>query len=213
MPKDDSASNQDTGASDDPTLDDADLLGRCRARLARLAHARLSPKLRARLSTSDLVQSVFREFLENLQKGRPAPDSFQEIWKLLAGIMKNKARELERTHRGTEKRSVNKEVSLHQDSVDLPVLAREPTPNEVAVFHEQLEQLEHQLGFASARIVECRLQGMTYIEISRQTGQSVHIVKRKLSEVRAWILRSADSRRSPDEPGDGPCRPGPQENS
>ena len=92
------------------------------------------------------------------------------------------------------KRNVNREVEgkvgRSTDS-SLAASGREPTPEEVAVFNESLDQLFGVLDEKQQKIVILRLQGHSNLEISEKLDCSERTIYRALNDVKA-VFKKVD---------------------
>ena len=92
----------------------------------------------------------------------------------------------------TAKRDVSREYmgrdALGESSFD--AVAPDPTPIEIAVFNESLDQLLDLLSPLQQQIVSLRLKGFSNVEISGRIGRTERTVYRTLAQVRK-IFRGA----------------------
>ena len=163
----------------------ADLFHRYVGRLVALARRQISPQLARRVDAEDVVQSACRSFFVRVRDGRLEVRPGSDLWDLLAAITTHKVfGQLARHTAG--KRSLRREQELHDDdgSICLPVdaLARDPTPEEVAIVTEEWRQAVKPLSPLHQRMVELRLEGYSQIEIAAQTLRSERMVRVVLSE-------------------------------
>src|SRR5437764_857716 len=91
-------------------------------RLIGLARNHLSDRIKSKLDSDDVAQSVFRTFLRNAKQGKFELPSERALWALLAAITINKCRRARRKYQAG-KRAADRETRTDDDSL-LP--SREP---------------------------------------------------------------------------------------
>lgn len=168
-------------------------------RLVGLARSRISRKLTARVDAEDVVQSVYRSFFRNAQKGRYELEQPGDLWRLLASITVNKVRDQTKRHT-QQKRSVDREAGPGDDE-ELAVtfqslIADEPSPEAALILIEEVEKVMSQLDETQRRILELRLQGHIVEDIAGLAGCSERTVRRKLERIEAILAVQADAARN-----------------
>lgn len=167
-----------------------ELFERYIARLIGLARSRLSPKLARRIDPEDVVQSAYRSFFERAQGGHVELRESGDLWRLLAAITINKLRHQVDRHTAA-KRAVEGEDSICVSPSDMRVapesLAREPSPEEVVSFSEELAALMSELDEVQRQMLELRLEGYTYEEIAGQTQRSERTVRRLFDRLKTHL--------------------------
>lgn len=145
-------------------------------RIRALARARLPAHLTPRTDPEDVVQSVFRVFFENAQKGFYQVPDGNTLWHLLGVVTVNKVRALH-THHGAARRDARLTVAWGPETLE----PSEPAADllEVAV----RDVLEH-LPAAERATVELRLEGYEVAEIAGRVGRSKRAVERSLQKAR-----------------------------
>ncbi len=168
----------------------AELYNRYVQKLVSLSHRRLSAKLAARLDAEDIVQSVFRSFFVRAQEGRFVFKGDDDIWKLLVQITIHKTLKQVDHHRRA-KRNAGAEVPAVSGDRDLLMtyLSREPTPDEAAIFMDELEFFLRQLRPEDRTIIEMRLEGFDNVEIAKRLGISDRTIRRLLERIRGLAAR------------------------
>ena len=156
-------------------------------RLTRLARTRLSPRLAARTDPEDIVLSAWRSFFIAAREGRFDLQRSGDLWRLLVAITLRKVYRQAR-HHSADKRAVALEATGNR--VD-PQFApdREPTPDEAAALHDELEWLMGRLSPFARRVLELRLQGELLAEIAADTGRAERSVRRALADIRELLAR------------------------
>lgn len=164
----------------------AELYHRYVQQLIALAHRRLSARLSARLDPEDIVQSAFRSFFVRAQQGKFVFKDDDDIWKLLVQITIHKTLKQVAHHR-RGKRDAGAEVPAGSGERDQLVsyLSREPTPEEAAIFVDELEFFLRQLRPDDRKIVEMRLEGFDQLEIAQRLGISDRTIRRLMERIRS----------------------------
>jgi len=164
-----------------------DLFDRFVERLIKLAHSRLSNKLRRRVDAEDVVQSVYRSFFSNAQDGRYQLQQSGDLWRLLAAITINKLRNQAR-HGKAAKRSVGAEESFAGNDSVMGIapeaVCNDPSPEELSVLLEELESEMSDLSPLKREIVELRLQGHSNEEVAGVVQCTERTVQRTLKQLR-----------------------------
>ena len=144
--------------------------------LYRLIQRRLDHKIRRRISVSDVVQNVLIDANRRLQKYLDDPVMPFRLW--LRQIAKDRMIDAYRRHRGSAKRSVDREQNLaalrgYDDShADLmPTLADSTkSPEENALREEWAEQIQDSIKLLSERHAEIIMlrnyKGLSNLDIS-----------------------------------------------
>jgi RNA polymerase sigma factor (sigma-70 family) len=145
--------------------------------LTHLADRHLSRRLAPRVDGEDVVQSVFRTFFRRAAGGEFRIDGSAQLWRLLVQITVRKARAVGR-HGTAGCRDVRVEIAGDADLID--AAAREPGPDEVVVFLDQIEALLSGLPALHAQVLDLRLQGHAAAEIAPRLGVSRRTVYRVL---------------------------------
>lgn len=168
----------------------AELYYRYVGQLIGLAQRRLSAKLAARLDAEDIVQSAFRSFFVRAQKGKFVFKGDDDIWKLLAQITIHKTLKQVAHHR-RGKRNAGAEVSATSPDQDVLVscLSREPTPEEAAIFVDELEYFLRELRPEDRKIIHMRLEGFDQLEIAARLGISDRTIRRLMERIRSLADR------------------------
>jgi DNA-directed RNA polymerase specialized sigma24 family protein/tRNA A-37 threonylcarbamoyl transferase component Bud32 len=181
---------------DDPAAAE-ELYGRYAERLIRLARARLSPALAARVDAEDVALSAWRSFFELARGEGIVLRESGDLWRLLARITVRKVcRSARRQRAGC--RSVEREEPLGEEG---EVLASGPSPADVAELADELRCVLAPLDAVRRRIVELRLQGHEAEEIAALVGRSARTVRRVL----AWLGEELQRRLAGDGASAGPA--------
>jgi RNA polymerase sigma-70 factor (ECF subfamily) len=162
-------------------------------RLVALARSRLDSRLRQKVDPEDVVQSVYKSFFLRYAGGQLDPHNWDSLWTLLTVITLHKCgRWQEHFHAG--RRTLDAEVALPPPTGDSgsgwEALAGDPTPSEVVLLTETVEELLRGVEGRNREIVTLALQGHTASEISAQLNRSERTVYRVL----AWIKKRLRTR-------------------
>lgn len=157
---------------------------------------RLSRRLRTKVDSRDVVQSVFADMLRGLRTGgwqfagRPQLLAFlrRVAWRRIADRYQKHRRVLEREQSLVE----TQPQSLPQSAL--------PRPSEVAQGREFWEQVLDACPPAHHEIVRMRMNGLRFAEIAERTGLHAGSVRRILYEL---ARRLSLCRREPPASGEG----------
>jgi RNA polymerase sigma factor (sigma-70 family) len=164
--------------------------------LQRLADRHLGPGLRARVGPEDVVQSACRTFLRRARIGEFQLADSADLWRVLCAITLTKTREQARFHL-RKKRGLDQEVPLAAAS-DTSSGGRElidpaPSPDEVAEFADQFQQLLAGLDEEERQVVVLKLEECTNDEIAERLGSSERTVRRILKRVQSRLTRTLEA--------------------
>jgi RNA polymerase sigma-70 factor, ECF subfamily len=161
------------------------LFDRYASRLVALARRQISQRLASRLDPEDVVQSVFRSFFGRVKEGKFRIEEQDDLGKLLVRITVHKTLRKVEYHRAA-KRNPSQEVVQGDYAGDdlLQVLDREPTPEAVVAFVDQLDHFLNQLRPEERQILELRFQGYTNGEITKKLGIYDRKIRRLIERVR-----------------------------
>jgi RNA polymerase sigma factor (sigma-70 family) len=165
----------------------AELYDRFARQLLLFAGAHMGEKLRRRMAPDDIVQSAFRTFFRRIDQWHLQADRPAAIWHLLVRITLNKIRSKGEFH-AAQQRSVDVEVPISNDDFDLRLVAREPTPDEAAIFAEELDRTFAGLDESQAQTLKLAIQGFTPSEIASRVGCSRWTVRRTLDRIGHRLL-------------------------
>jgi len=164
------------------------------SRLASLARSRLPMNVRAISDDEDVALSALDSFFRRVDKDEfPDLDDRTGLWPLLAQITIFKAiKRIEKEH--AQKRGGPASSKL-DDSQPLnleEVISNKPTPEMVALMHEQTEVMLGKLDAPLIRqIAELKLQGYKNDEIAERLVIGRRSVERKLKHIRTVWAESA----------------------
>lgn len=143
----------------------------CRRYLMLVAQRELAPDLQAKGSASDLVQQTFLEAHRDFAQFHGTTE--EELLAWLRQLLLHQVGKLARQYRGTAKRSIDREVSLQEDSDSsgptVAPYANAPSPSDEAMAHEDdqaLQQALERLPEDYRRVIVLRyLEERTFEEI------------------------------------------------
>lgn len=161
-------------------------------RLVRLARQKLAGAHRRVSDEEDVALSAFNGFFQGVEESRfPRLDDRDDLWQVLVMLVSRKAVD-HRRRESAAKRGAgavagesafgvtdSQEAGLNQ------VIGSEPSPEFVAEFAEQFEQLQTSLGDETLqRIVVGKMEGRTNKELAGELGLHVGSIERKLRLIR-----------------------------
>jgi RNA polymerase sigma-70 factor (ECF subfamily) len=154
-------------------------------RLVALARKRIGPRLASRVDPEDVVQSVFRTVFGRLKEGQFCIEEQDDLCKLLMRVTVHKALRQVEFH-GAGKRDPGQEAAPGEAGQQrvLEVLDREPPPEAVVAFLDELEHFLGRLVPLERQVIELRLQGHSNEEIAAQLGVIDRRVRRIVERVR-----------------------------
>jgi RNA polymerase sigma-70 factor (ECF subfamily) len=154
-------------------------------RLVALARRRIGSRLASRVDPEDVVQSVFRTVFGRLREGQFHIEEQDDLCKLLMRVTVHKVlRQVE--YHGAAKRDAGLEAAQGEGPQErvLELLDREPPPETVVAFLDELEHFLTRLGPLERQVVELRLQGHSNEDVARQLGVVDRRVRRIVERVR-----------------------------
>jgi RNA polymerase sigma-70 factor (ECF subfamily) len=167
------------------------LFDRYVSQLLALARRRISQRIAGRVDAEDIVQSVFRTFFKRAREGQFHIEDPEDLCKLLARITVHKTlRQVAFHKRG--KRDVGMEAGQGDEDHDhlMAVLASEPTPDETAVFLDELEHYLAKMTDEDRRILEMRMDGYSNVEIAGKLGITDRKIRRLMERIRGQAERA-----------------------
>ena len=159
------------------------LLQRYSKNILRVVRRHLPAEIRAKVDSTDIVQSVWKSLLRNETKF-DADCSPEQLIAYLAGMARLKVYETHR-HFTTMKGDVHREQSLSAQTTDQtePIEVRDqrtPRPDVIASARDNWTRAIDATGERGRMIVDMRLRGLTLTEISAEMNISLSTVRRTL---------------------------------
>ena len=151
----------------------------------------------------DVALSVLNKFFQSAQKGRyPDLSDRSGLWRLLIKMTANKAvdlrRQQSRVRRGGDQ-SQDENAAVHKGrpaSDDLRIaefMAKEPTPEMLAIMADQLANLLTVLGDPDLQeLVICKIEGYTNEEMAQRMNVTTRTIERRLRLVREHCREELD---------------------
>ncbi len=158
-----------------------DLVAQCTPRLLAYVRLHMGPHLREREGSVDIVQSVCREVLEDIQSGFEYRNRGAFLRWLFSTAL-NKIRDRHRYNQ-QQRRSPQREVA-HPALHETMGYANWMTPSREAMAQEDVERLEHAFDQLPSEYQEvitlARIVGMSRAEIAEEMGKTVGSVQMML---------------------------------
>jgi RNA polymerase sigma-70 factor (ECF subfamily) len=115
----------------------------CRRYLLQIAHEELDPALQAKGGASDLVQETFLEAQRDFTRFQGSSEGELRAW--LRQLLLHHVLMFVRRYRATQKRGLERETPLHDDSNGVPPAPQE-TPSHHAIAREQAESIQRAIA-------------------------------------------------------------------
>ncbi len=162
-----------------------ELFDRYASRLVALARKQISQRLASRVDPEDVVQSVFRSFFGRVKAGKFHIEEQDDLGKLLVRITVHKTLRKVEFHQAAKRDPRMEAVQGDFASDDLvQVLDREPSPEAVVAFVDQLDHFLSQLRPEERQILEMRFEGYSNGEITKKLGIYDRKIRRLIERVR-----------------------------
>lgn len=171
-----------------------ELLARYSTKLIRLASDRLNPRLRSKLDSEDVLQSVMRSFFRRVQTGGVELRNWQSLWGLLTLMTLRKcARQAIRFAAAHRDVQLERRVAHSDDSARFAwaIPSPDPGPEEAAMLADYVDHLLSILDEADRDVIERVLAGQSTTEIAAARKCSERTVQRTIFRVRRQWLRQA----------------------
>jgi RNA polymerase sigma-70 factor, ECF subfamily len=153
--------------------------------LLALTRRQFEQRLAHKVDLEGVVQSAFKSFFVRHREGKLRADNWNALWGLLTLITLRKCADRVEYHRAA-RRDIGREAATSWDDVQpwQRALDREPSPHEVAVLAETVENLFRTTPGAERPILELSLQGLTAAEIGLRLGRALRTVHRVREQIR-----------------------------
>ena len=156
-------------------------------KLVRVASRKISSRFKAKIAAEEVVQSVFASFFQRHRNDEYHFENWNDLWALLLKITICKCSDRIAAFQ-TIKRDVTREVASNkrEDQLDPQALLRSkgPSPEEILIFEDALDQLLDRLNERQQQVVGLRLQGMSNLEISQMIGRTERSVYRIHNQIK-----------------------------
>jgi RNA polymerase sigma factor (sigma-70 family) len=145
----------------------------------RVVRRRLRHKLRSRFDSTDFAQEVWKSFFA-IEPGKYAFQQPEELMHFLVNLAYKKVMVEFRRQVVAQKRTMNRVHSFDSATplAGEELVARGPTPSQVAVAKEQWQLLVQEKPDYQRRILMLLNQGSTHAEIAQQLGLNEKTVRR-----------------------------------
>jgi RNA polymerase sigma-70 factor, ECF subfamily len=160
-----------------------ELFDRYVEQVMKLARRRLSRTMARRVDAEDIAQSVFRTFFVRARKGQFQFEEAEDLCKILARITVHKTLRQIAYHKRA-KRDTGAESGADTQELLLNRLAGGATPEDAAIFVDELEHLFQKLQPTERAILELRMEGYNNLEIADKLGISDRKIRRLMERVK-----------------------------
>jgi RNA polymerase sigma-70 factor (ECF subfamily) len=147
--------------------------------LRAMVRRRLTPMLRAKFDSMDVVQSVWADVLQGYREVGWQFNDPEHLRAFLARVTYNHFATHCRRNRG----ALEREQSLHEDDAPAEAASGQPRPSQVAQADELWATLMDLCPPAHRPILELKWQGVPLAEIAERTGLHESSVRRILYEL------------------------------
>jgi RNA polymerase sigma factor (sigma-70 family) len=171
-----------------------ELLARYSTNIQRVVRRTLPQEIRAKMDSTDVVQSIWKSLLSHPEKLREITEAEQFI-AYLVGMARLKVFEAHRKYTKVTGRDIRREIAIdagttnahgREDRSSDHVYLRDRaanTPSEIAAATECWKRAMAREGERGRRIVEFRLTGLTHGEIAQRLKIGESSVRRILSSI------------------------------
>jgi RNA polymerase sigma-70 factor (ECF subfamily) len=177
-------------------------------RLKGVVRSKFPISLKRRLEPDDLVQSACRSFFRRATAGQLELSDGESLWRLICAIALNKMKMKQRFHYA-QRRGVTRERDLasepHDSNSDMyEPAAKGDSPDDAAMFADQLEQIMLLLNTTEQQILQLRLEDFTNEEIADQLRRSERTVRRILKRLQGKLEAALPVALRPPSPESAP---------
>jgi RNA polymerase sigma factor (sigma-70 family) len=167
------------------------LVDRYAERLTALARKRISERLSSRIDPEDITQSVFRTFFLRAREGQFQVQGPDDLCKLLTRITIHKTLRQVAYHKRA-RRDPGQETAQQGsgDAILQIICAADPTPQEAAVFLDELEHFLAEFRPEDQQILALRMEGYSNTEIAHKLGITDRTVRRLMERIRGMTKRN-----------------------
>lgn len=138
--------------------------------IQRVIRRRLNQRMRSKFDSVDFVQMVWASIFAEREKmaGFTEPD---ELIRYLATLAQRKLLQESRRRLHGQKHNVGRERALNPETEDETTYVRKSnTPSQIVIAKDRLEVMMRARSERDRQVVELRMQGLTYVEISAELG-------------------------------------------
>jgi RNA polymerase sigma-70 factor (ECF subfamily) len=148
-------------------------------------HRHISGAVRAKFDSADVVQSVWVDFVDGLQKAKWTFDNVDQFRAFLVKMTRNRFIDRLRKHR----EAVRREVALPFESADVLPVDRAPRVSENFYADELWQQMNQACPPAHRELLAMKRQGASIAEIAERTNLHESSVRRILYEIARRVTR------------------------
>lgn len=156
-------------------------------RLQHLANRQTSTALSFRITSDEIVQSVFRTFFRRVAKGQYEAVDGDDLWRLFLVMSLNKIRSAAEYH-GAQKRDVRKTKTADPNTMETISSPVHDDTIALSVLKMTVDEVLDDLPADHAEMVRLRINGFTVPEIAKQTGRAQRTTERVLKNFRTTLI-------------------------
>lgn len=138
--------------------------------IQRVVRRKLNQRMRSKFDSLDFVQMVWASFFTEREKMAKFTEP-TDLIKYLATIAQRKLIQESRRRLQGQKHNVGRERALISGSEDESTYVRKSnTPSQIVMAKDRLEAMMRERSDRDRRVVELRMQGLTFVEIGEELG-------------------------------------------
>jgi RNA polymerase sigma-70 factor (ECF subfamily) len=153
-----------------------------------LAARQTSTELSFRVTSDEIVQSVFRTFFRRVSSGQYSAAEGDDLWRLFLVIALNKIRSVAEYHRA-QKRDIRKTKSTDSGVLERYVNSKNDDESAFAILKMTIDELLGELPEGHAEIIRLRIEGHSVAEIAEMTGRAQRTTERVLQRFRENLMQ------------------------
>ena len=157
-------------------------------RLQKLASRQTSTDLSFRVTSDEIVQSVFRTFFRRVAKGQYDAVDGDDLWRLFLDIALNKIRSSAEFHRA-QKRDIRKTKTADPRLFESFGNSSNEDQTAFTVLRITVDEVLSELPDDHAEMVRLRIEGHTLPEIAEKTGRAQRTTERVLKGFREALIK------------------------
>ncbi len=149
--------------------------------IRRIVRFRLrDPRLRRIIDSTDICQSVFGRFFLQVTLGRLKLSQPQDLIRLLTKMATNKVIDKYRSEQSQRRLSQSRAENLNGNREFGEPIVGQITPEARLIYEELLQSANSHLTDSEKAISELRNQGLSWIEVARELGESPQALRKRL---------------------------------
>lgn len=151
--------------------------------IRRIVRRKLDRRMQSKYDSLDFEQMVWASFFRNPREIRSFKNP-DDLFRYLAGVARHKVIQEYRRRLRSQKYDVKREQPLlDSDAESDPVESMDMTPSQVAMAREEWERLVDGQPKRVQEIIQMRIGGATYVEISEKLGINERTVRRVIDRL------------------------------